>query len=116
MRLPSIKTLTIVAGDRAKEVRELLEKKRRTRDYKSVQELEQRCFLPPDYPYRLMTALNEILEGYGIEAITESGKLSPTWEYINLGDTYTPTIMRHCQTGRIRVSDWGTIVENGNYQ
>ena len=66
MRLPSMKTLERVAGERAKEVRELLEQKRKTVDYQSVREWEKLCWNRPRYSERLMCALNEILGGYGV--------------------------------------------------
>ena len=111
MRLPSVKTLALVAGDRAKEVRELLEQKRKTADYQSVREWEKRCYIRPRYGERLMCAINEILGGFGVELLTRDGELTPEYEYINTGDAYTLTIVRDCTTGRLLVTTWGDIVE-----
>ena len=116
MNLPSVKTLERATLDpvKAKELRELLEGKRKTRDYASVQTLEKQCYHPPDYNYRLLIACNEILGGFGIEVIAQPGEM-PIFEYINLGDTYTTTLMRNILTGRIFVSDMGTIVERERF-
>lgn len=62
-------------------------------------------------------AINEILEGYGIEAIQkESNWVSHYWQdtqflYVNMGDTYTPTIFYDTREDRFIVSDFGTVVE-----
>lgn len=115
MYLPSIKTLSKVNPDKAREIRELLEKKRSTRTYASVQDWIKACYHEPRYAERLLCAMNEIIGGYGVEAIyRHEGDLAPRYEYINLGETYTPTIMRDCATGRIFVSDWGSIIERWN--
>lgn len=115
MNLPSTKTLTQVAGDKAQELRELLEKKRKTRDYQSVKTWVSQSYHEPRYSERLMCAINEIVGGYGVEAITKRGQVYPTYEYINMGDTYTTTILRDCRTGRVFVGTWGDIVERGGY-
>lgn len=112
MRLPSIKTLTEVFGDRAKEARLLLECKLSTRDYKSVQEWEAQCHNIPPYSARLMCALNEIAETYGVEPLWEIDDVFwPSYEYLNAGDTYATTLIRNNKTGTITVGCWGDIVE-----
>jgi hypothetical protein len=110
MGVPSEKRLEEAFPGKGKELRELLTKKRKTRDYKSVQELERQCFNPPDYPYRLMTALNEITEGCGVEGIDKNGKCIA--EYINHGDPYVTTLMRKVDTGHIWITCWGDFVES----
>ena len=115
MNFPSIKTLETATMDKskAKELRELLKGERKTRDYKSVQQLESQCFNSPDHVYRLMTACNEIMEGFGLEVVSKDG--NAVYEYVNLGDTYTTTLIRHIPSGRYIVGSWGDIVEKGEY-
>lgn len=114
MRLPSVKTLQTVAGDRAQEVRELLQGKRKTREYRSVTDWEKQCYNRPRYGERLMCALNEIIGGYGVEGLVRDGEIACEYEYINMGDTYTATIIRHIPSQRISVGCWGDIVERWN--
>jgi len=109
MNLPSIKTLNIVAQDRARELRELLEKKRKTREYASVQELIKQSYREPFYYDRLMCAANEICNTCGVESFR--AKNGDYWEYLNAGDTYTPTLLLNRRTGRLIVSSWGDVVE-----
>ena len=112
-RLPSVKKLTLVFGDRAKEARELLEKKRKTTDYKSVQSWESQCYNRPRYIDRLLCALNEIAGTHGVEPIYTSDMSKPYWpeyQYLNTGDPYATTLI-YCDTGRFYVGCWGDIVE-----
>lgn len=110
--LPSIKTLEAAFPTKGKEIRELLEGKRKTKDYASVQEWLKSCYNMPRYEERLMGALNEILEGHGTEAIY--GKESETWpiaEYVNMGDTYTATMLYDYDKEKVVVTSWGDWVE-----
>jgi hypothetical protein len=67
-----------------------------------------------DYVLKL-EAINELIGGHGVEYIPAgSNAKSPAIDYINLGDTYTPTILR-LGPKRYRVQCWGDIVERGHY-
>ena len=65
-------------------------------------------------------AINEVLRGYGIESIRkEGGFVSHYWQdtqflYVNMGDTYAPTILYDTRKDIYIVSDFGTIVETNN--
>ena len=116
MRAPSVKTLLqITTEEKAKEIRELLQKKRKTTDYASVREWESKCYHRPSYCARLMCALNEIIGGYGLEIITKRGGV-PVFEFINMGDPYTATIILNLHKQSFHVACWGDIVEKGNYE
>lgn len=107
-RIPSIKTLTPVFGDKASEARKILGMTR--------SELEAlpagaarvaECYHPPKtYDLRL-TCLDALGETYGVEAFhTEHGELV---HYLNAGDTYAPTVIRFRES--YRVACWGDIAE-----
>lgn len=114
-RMPSVKKLAEVFGDRAKEVRELLKGERNTTDYASVQKLEKDCYHRTGYLHRLLTALNEIADMHGVEFIPAgSNKKSPSIDFLNAGDSYACTFMI-LDGYRYVVGDWGSIVERGNY-
>jgi len=63
---------------------------------------------------------NQYLNGYGIEPIT--GEF--TWVnhyyqniialYVNLGDTYTTTIVYDTERGKFLISSWGDFYESSN--
>lgn len=111
MRAPSLNRLEAAFPGKGKELRALLKGETKTRAYKSVQDLIARCYHKPEYSYRLMTALNEILDGYGIESIRKDGAAYPIAEYVNMGDTYNTTIVYKLDTGTIQVTSYGDFVE-----
>lgn len=109
MRIPSIKTLQPIFGERAKEARELLQGTRKTKAYQSVQDWMRQCYHEPIYQDRLMVALNEIAGTYGVESF-ETHK-NNRYDYLNAGDPYSATLIYSHTTNTVRVSAWGDIVE-----
>lgn len=74
---------------------------------------ERSCYNSPTIQEVKMEALNELLGGYGVEAIIEADadfRDAPAYTYVNMGDTYTATIVR-ARGGRYMATDWGSIVE-----
>jgi len=74
------------------------------------------CYHYPRTQEIKLEALNELLGGYGVECI----RLEDSWDtfygdcvasYINLGDTYTPTLLLDHQQNRWRLTDWGSWYE-----
>jgi hypothetical protein len=112
MNLPSIKTLDAAFPGKGKEIRMLLEKKTRTTSYEDVHSWIEQCWHRPKYSERLMLALNEIIEGHGVEVIW--GPDSETWPeaaYVNTGDYYNATLMYDCRDHRVRVTTVADFVE-----
>lgn len=70
------------------------------------------CYNYPVFHELVMYALNEVLEGFGVEAIGDFDNYPPKldFEYINKGDTYAPTIIRH--KGRYYLTSYGDMVEH----
>ena len=72
----------------------------------------------PLYVPRVMELLNAMLDGHGVESILDH-KHSSVWptvafDYVNMGDTYAPTLVyRHDLGGprAFRVSTWGDELE-----
>lgn len=79
---------------------------------KAVQELRRQCFNPPGRQYELMTALNALLETHGSEPLGEVHMFNgPPFEYLNVGDAYTPTLVYYRSSGRFYVRCYGDIVQ-----
>lgn len=62
----------------------------------------------------MLIAANEILEGFGVEYIRS--ERDDQWGghgayYVNLGDTYVPTILFDLDRERVWASSWGDWVE-----
>lgn len=73
----------------------------------------RQCYHRPDDVSLQLLALNELIEGFGVEAIGTSPDFTspPPFEYINTGDTYNATIIRDNRKGRFFISTWGDVVE-----
>lgn len=124
MRLPSIKTIRDrierpyrLPEGTAKAIRDILECK----TVEAVCEINaaasrmfEACYFRPSLQSVKLEAINDLMEGCGVEYIPDgSNKQSPAIEYVNVGDTYSATIMR--TRGRYVVGCWGDIVERGCY-
>ena len=106
---PSIKSFLSAnfTKEQAIACRDIIKGKKDPEDYESVQKWVSQCFnRPSDHELR-REALNEILEGYGVEPIEKNGYLVAS--YINMGDTYNATLLH--SKGNWRITTWGDFVE-----
>jgi hypothetical protein len=68
-------------------------------EFESVQKWMRQCYNRPSRTERIMVALNEVLGGLGVETIDEraqptaQGYYEIIAEYVNMGETYTPTVV-----------------------
>jgi len=74
------------------------------------------CYHYPRKQEIKLEALNELLGGYGVEHIRLEDSYDPFYgdcaaSYINLGETYTPTLLLDHQQNRWRLIDWGSWYE-----
>lgn len=107
-RLPSIKTLRAVFGERAPDARRILEMTRAELERTDAGAARVReCYNPPaTYDLRL-TVLDALGATHGVEGFQVR---NGDWvTYLNTGDTYTPTLVFFRR--RYRVACWGDIVE-----
>lgn len=131
MNLPSVKTLETLtsrycraeskAG--AKQLRRILEIRTRealetaldSEEYPVTRKWYYSCYNPMALQTAKLSMADEVLGTYGVEYIRSGkGAKSPGVEYCNTGDSYAPTLM--WTRGRYIVSDWGSIVERGDYE
>lgn len=99
--------------EEAKQVRGLIEGTIDPDTFESVQNWCKQCYNEPPKHEKIMAALNEVLGGFGIET-TDNPKNSDDYiEYINVGDTYIPTILYY--NGKFIFSTWGDFVERKNW-
>lgn len=75
----------------------------------------RQCYNPPSYNDLKMHVLNVMLEGYGVEGfqIEDVGDDESYCHYVNMGDTYTSTILLY--NGDFKVGCWGDVAEMYNY-
>lgn len=116
--IPSVGTLREIAGDRAAELRRVLEHKRPSElldAYPSARSWYTGCWNePPSYLTKLYIA-DEILGTCGVEGVSEgNSSRSPAFDYCNTGDSYAATLIYIHGKG-FRVTSWGDMVERGHY-
>lgn len=99
--------------DRGAEVQGLIEGTINPQDYQSVEAWVRKCWNMPSASELIMCALNEVLNGYGVEAVR--GRYVDRYHqdiqasYVNMGDTYDLTILLDHETGKFVVTclgDW----------
>lgn len=107
--LPSIKTLTQIFDDNAKEARKVLEftQPSQCEAYPAAQARIRECYHPPKLGDLKRTILNQLGDFYGQETVQFAN--GSTAYYLNAGDTYTPTLIYF--EGNYRVQDIGSLIE-----
>ena len=74
----------------------------------------QSCYSAPTTGALEMHALNELLNGFGVEGLGKGDDdygYTPPFEFINLGDPYNTTIIRNNRSGTYFISTWGDVAE-----
>ena len=117
MRDPTVKTLQerleYLNLDQCKILRKLMKNETNPKEFKSVIEWVAQCYNEPSNSEMIMCAINEVMEGYGIEPLNDTcGECySDIAEYINVGDPYINTIIRETN-GNFVCASWGDYIEN----
>ena len=89
------------------------------RTFSTVLEWMDVCFYDPCSDELKMTAINEALLGYGIESVRTSKWQNGHWcdilcTYVNMGDSYIPTVIHHRKHG-FMVSSIGDVIEKNKH-
>ena len=87
--------------------------------FSMVREWLDACYSDPSSDELKMHAINQVLEGYGIEAIRTSKWKNGFWcdilcTYVNMGDDYIPTVIHHRKHG-FMVSSIGNVIEKNKH-
>ena len=120
MNKPSIKTLDRAFPGKGKALRLLLDSASAVRLHPAAIARDSAAYNPHTIGTLRLEALNAVAETYGVEYCNRADNpmdrmdWHPTFEYLNTGDSYTPTIIRFAN-GRYIVADVGSIVERGGY-
>lgn len=123
-RFPSvsrIEKLLEVSREKATEVRGIIDGTRDPECYESVQKWMKQCYHRLSEVEIRMEALNEVLDGCGVEPIRVEGAHVDSYHfdivatYVNNGDTYKPTVMYDTRKERFELTSWGAWVEKKGY-
>ena len=84
--------------------------------FKSVENWCKECYNIPSLTELKLCALNELIEGYGTEAITGPEYINNycmyiNAVYINTGDTYALTVLFDYRTNKFSLTSFGDYVE-----
>lgn len=122
----SVRTITERLGfssGMARIVKGLMEGTISPDNFKDVKRWERQCFNRPRKNERVLCALNQLLEGFGVEAIrggihVDSYHGSIVASFINMGDTYDTTIILNHDSNEYQITSWGDWVERneGRYK
>jgi hypothetical protein len=107
LRSPSIKSLSTIFGDNAKQAKALLlmSREQLLRTPVGAARVAE-CYHAPTTQDIRMECLNALGDFHGVEGFdTKRGECL----YLNAGDTYTPTLVRF--NGAYRIASWGDIAE-----
>lgn len=99
----------------ARQLRGLMDGTIDPKQYVSVQRWIAQCYNEPSHDELVMCAIDEVLGGFGVEAIR--GRYVDRYHhdiqaaYVNMGDTYNTTILLDHETDSYRLTSWGDWVE-----
>lgn len=110
---PSLARLEAVWPGKGQEIRDILHGKVKLKQtYKSVRELCDASYNVPSYEHKVFTALNEVIEGYGVEYLPDTRRPGHTYAtYVNTGDVYNTTLLLREDSGCFQLTTWGDVVE-----
>jgi hypothetical protein len=108
-----------VERETARKIKALVNYELEPDQFESVDAWIRQCYNEPSIDEKIMCALNELLDGHGIEAIRDSRQWDSYYgdcrfSYVNMGDTYNATILYDCMNDRYILSSWGDVVERLN--
>lgn len=103
-------------GERTNEIKQLVRGNRDPERYASVERWVRQCYHRPSQNALIMAALDEVLGGYGVEAIRDEN----SWDryhgdivatYVNMGASYADTVLYEVENDRFITTTWGDWVE-----
>lgn len=103
----------------AEAVFDLIKGSKHPESYRSVETWVRQCYNQPRYVDKLLLAINEEIEGCGVEAVFDNDFQEGQWpimEYINHGDAYTPTILYDHVDKEFIVASWADWYETYEVQ
>jgi hypothetical protein len=116
---PSVEKIANVLGiprQNARTLKDVLTGKVDLEDIEAGAERIGECYHKPSKIDVVMHIANKILGGYGVEYVAHKNdgyleRESKGFEYVNMGDTYEPTLIFDRLKGKWIVGTWGDIVE-----
>lgn len=119
MKIEKIAEKLNITIEQAQKIKGIIEGTIDPLTFDSVKKWVDQCYNMPSKLELKLEAINEILEGYGVEYIESTSDNFDSPEglsYINLGDTYTPTVIFDHGSNKFKYCSYGDIIESeANY-
>jgi hypothetical protein len=109
--MPTLKELEDAFPGKGDELLKLINGDYDPEQYATVANWIRQCYNRPNDTELVMKAIDEVIEGYGTEAIFGDDPRWPDLEYVNMGDPYVTTIMYDYRTDEYIVGCWGDWLE-----
>lgn len=111
-KTPSIERLESYFPGKGKELRAILDGTKEPTEYPAVEKWVSQCLNRPRFLELQLAAVNALLEGHGVESIQKTGTYgTPEAQYINMGDTYNPTVIWDDGRASWFIESWGDWLE-----
>lgn len=120
---PSVKTIMrrlSITRDKAKIIRGLIDYNISpfSNGFPKTQAWARACYNPPeDFDvYAVLSAISEVIDGYGVESITSNRYIDNYYQYcclqyVNMGDTYENTVVYDTERSLYYIMSYGDWVE-----
>lgn len=111
----TLRLKTLFGEQKGQIIADIIEGKRSPEDFASVQRWIAQCYHPPRKAELKLEAINEVLEGHGVEALrgrhVDNFHYDVQACYVNMGDTYAPTVLLDHEELRWHFTSWGDWIE-----
>jgi len=114
MKLEDIAKRLRIDNEVAAQVKAIIEGKKDPSELTGGANRIRECYNPPEDYDVALHAINQLIEGYGVEYVAHKDDTFREVygvDYVNLGDTYTTTVVYDHLKGKFEVIDIGTIIE-----
>jgi len=108
---PSIKTLEKAFPGKGKDLRALLDGSKDPIEYSNVADWVAKCHHDPSRIEQTICAVDQVIDGFGTLAIFGDRVYRPDMEYVDMGDSYTTTIIYDYIDDRYMVTSYGDWIE-----
>ena len=93
--IPTVKTLTKYDIPEPKTVRGLMDGSIDPESFANVERWVSESYNRPSRIELALEAINEVINGFGVEGIPDEDYREPGISYVNRGDSYAPTIIHN---------------------
>jgi hypothetical protein len=82
-------------------------------NHEAARKRSAECYNAPSTTDLILHAINALVGGFGVEGVPyyENAMRDEFIDFVNMGDTYSTTILCNPETGKFEIGDWGSLYE-----